>query len=65
MVAVIMEVARWTLAFGFLGILISIGVQFHAFSSAQKKKYKVPLIIAIILIAIATLVQMALIGVPS
>jgi len=60
MVAVVIEIARWALAFGFLGIVISIIIQYQVLSSAQKKKYRIPLIIAIALTGFATLVQMAI-----
>jgi hypothetical protein len=61
----IAEIARWALAFGFLGIVTSMIIQFNVLSSTEKKKYGPYLVVAIIFTGAATIVQMALLGVSS
>ncbi|MCJ7791581.1 MAG: hypothetical protein MUP49_04135 [Dehalococcoidia bacterium] len=53
-------IGKWALAIGFLGIVLSIIVQFAAFSSAEKKKYRPYLVAALVFTAFATVIQMAL-----
>jgi hypothetical protein len=53
-------IGKWALAIGFLGIVLSIIVQFAAFSSAEKKKYRPYLIAALLFTGLSTIVQIAI-----
>ncbi len=48
---------EWVLAIGLIGVVITTCVQFHAFSSQERRKYIVPLILALLLLLISTAIS--------
>ena len=50
-------VARWGMAIAFLGVVIGLGVQFHAFTRQQRRRYMAPFIISLVLIGLGTIIQ--------